>query len=115
MVQSFVGAGNFAAYAAATVGSTGRKPASASSFWRLGRVEEVVERRRLGEVLAALEHGRGVLDLEGRRRRDVLDGVAVLLDEEGLVLVAEEHVAAALQERLGRLTPRLRLDLHVLA
>ena len=69
--------------------------------------------RGLRRVLAVAEDRDGVLDLERGRRGDVLDRVALALGEERLVLVAEQHVARPLEEGLGRLAARLRLDLDV--
>ena len=65
------------------------------------------------------DHGDGVLDLEGLRRVDVLDGLALPLDVDRLVLVADQHVTGALQEHVGGLAagPGPRLDVlgHQLA
>ena len=79
----------------------------------LGRVEEVVEglgRLRGGRLLG---HRQRVLDEDRLRRDDVLDVLAGLLRGDRLVLVGEQHVALAADERLQRLTRALVLHGHV--
>src|SRR6478752_301236 len=77
------------------------------------REQVVVERLGLRCVGALGDDGRRVLDLERLRRRDVLDRVALALDEQRLVLVAQQRVAGALEEGLRGLATGLGLDLHV--
>ena len=60
----------------------------------LGGVQEVLQRVGLVEVGAAGDHRDRVLDLEGLRRVDVLDGLALALGVDRLVLVADQHVTA---------------------
>ena len=88
---------------AATAGSTGRKPACAQIFWASGGVQVVLQRVGLVQVRGGGHHGDGVLDLERRRRVDVLDRLALPLGVDGLVLVADQHVAGALDEQVGGL------------
>ena len=52
---------------------------------------------------ASVGDGGRVLDEQGVRRDDVVDVRTVLLGEDRLVLVGEQHVAAAVGERGGRL------------
>src|SRR6478672_4684268 len=80
---------------------------------RRRRVEVVVERLGRGEVGAGLDHRERVLDLERRRRGDVLDGVAAALEEDRLVLVADQGVAGALEEGVAGLTAGFRLGRDV--
>src|SRR6478736_3222902 len=80
---------------------------------RRRRVEVVVERLGCGEVGAGLDHGERVLDLERRRRGDVLDGVAAALEEDRLVLVTDQGVAGPLEEGVAGLTAGFRLGRDV--
>ena len=91
-------------------GSTGRKPASAQIFWPSGVYRKFFERLGLLRVRAGVDDRDRVLDLEGLRRVDVLDVLALPLGDDRLVLVAEQHVAGALQEDVGGLAagPRPR-------
>src|SRR4051794_3152246 len=68
-----------------------------------GRVEEVDERLGLVEVLRLGDGRDRVLDQQGLVRHDVVDVLALLLREDRLVLVREQHVALTADERLERL------------
>ena len=114
MVHSFCGVGKSSAKSSATAGSTGRNPACGPELLRLGGVQEVLERVGLVEMRAGDDDRHRVLDLERLRRVDVLDRLALALDVDRLVLVAEQHVAAALQEHVGGLTARAGTRLDVL-
>ena len=106
-------AGSPLANSLATVGSTGRKPACAQRLLRRGRVEEVDERLGLLGCLVVFVTATGFSILNVVSGGDVLDLLAAALEEQRLVLVGEQHVAGALQERLRRLAAGLRLDLDV--
>src|SRR6478609_8892234 len=72
------------------------------------------ERLRRGGLLGLRQHGDRVLDLDRAVGDHVVDVLALLLRGQGLVLVADEHVAVARDEVLQRLATGLVLDLHVL-
>src|SRR5918995_1850348 len=80
----------------------------------LRRVQEVHELlRQLGG--GRLRGGRDrVLDQDRLIRHHVVELLALLLREDGLVLVAEEHVSLAARERLKRLARALVEHRHVL-
>src|ERR671910_951917 len=80
----------------------------------LSGVEEVHEAlRELG--VTGLGRGRDrVLDQQRLVRDDVVELLALLLREDRLVLVAEEHVSLAARERLERLAGALVQHRHVL-
>src|SRR5215210_7112429 len=60
-----------------------------------GGVEVLEERLGLLGVLGGLGDGHGVLDQDGGVRDDVVDGLVLLLGEDGLVLIRQEHLALA--------------------
>src|SRR5262249_16691845 len=64
------------------------------------RAQEVDERPGRGPVRARLDGGDRVRDLDRRLRHHEVDRLVVLLREDRLVLVREEHVSAAGEERL---------------
>ena len=55
----------------------------------------------LVQVEADGDDGDRILDLDGVGRVDVFDLFALPLDVDGLVLIADQHVAGALQEDVG--------------
>src|SRR4051812_25503268 len=75
-----------------------------------------VGQQRLGRrgVLGILGHGRRVLDEDRRVGHDVVEVLALLLGEDRLVLVAEQHVALAAGEGLERLAGAVVLHHDVL-
>src|SRR5436190_6330035 len=78
---------------------------------RLFRVKELDERVRLGGVLRRLRDGDRILDQDRRLRRDPVHRLALVLGEDGFVLVRQEDVAAAGEECLQRF-PRARRLRH---
>src|ERR671924_1542500 len=80
----------------------------------LGRIEEVHERpRRLG-VLRLVDGRNRVLDQDRLVGNDVVELLALLLRQDRLVLIAEEHVALAAGEGLQRFARALVEDRDVL-
>ena len=77
-------------------------------------VQEVLQRGGLVQVCAGGDDRDRVLDLEGLRRVDVLDGLALPLDVDRLVLVGDQHVTGALQEHVGGLAAGTGTRLDVL-
>ena len=114
IVHSFCGVGKSLANSAATDGidrpETGLRP----DLLPLRGVQEVLQRGGLVQVARWGDDGDRVLDLERLRRVDVLDRLALPLDVDRLVLVAEQHVAGALQEHVGGLAARPGPGLDVL-
>ena len=79
-----------------------------------GRRLDVRHESPRGVRMAALaDDGDRVLDLEGLVRHHVLDRLPGLDGRDGLVLVAQQHVAGTLAERLGRLRRGRRLAVDV--
>src|SRR6266540_4630501 len=78
------------------------------------RAQEVQERLRLRLVLRGRRDGDRVLDQDRRLRDHELNGLALLLCEQGLVLVREEDIASAGEERLQPFTRARRLGDDVL-
>src|SRR4051812_17733289 len=70
---------------------------------RFRRADEVEECLRLLRMLGRARDGSRILDEDGRIRNDVVDVLALLLGEDRLVLVRQQHIALARGERLQRL------------
>src|SRR5215204_1724375 len=70
-------------------------------------VEEVDERLRERGILGLAGRGDRVLDEDGLLGHDVVEILALLLREDRLVLVAQQHVALAAREGLERLAGAL--------
>src|SRR6266516_4946031 len=85
---------------------------------RVDRPQELQERLRFRRVLRGRRDGDWVLDQDRRLRNHELDGLTLLLREDGFVLVREEDVTAARKKRpqpfarAGRLRDDMLPELH---